>query len=109
MATGQPLRTVLGAPAEVAMWERFFERRPPGDPIVRVLVARIGVLLETFMSDPKSPPRPMTPEDWDRYYRWHFWEERPEELPSEAQQEQDDIRAAWGDAYQTIMAETDGN
>ena len=109
MATGQPLRDVVLHPGEMAVWDRFFDRRPAGDPIVRILVARVGVMLETFMSSGDEKSRPMTPADWDRYYRWHFWEKRPDDLPSEEQTEQDDIKAAWGAAYETVMVTGDAN
>ena len=110
MATGQPLRDVVSHPGEMAVWERFMERRPPGDPIVRKLMARVGVMLETFMSSgEKQLPREPTQEEIDRYYSWHFWEKRPDDLPSEEQTEQDDIKAAWGAAYEAVTVTGDAN
>lgn len=110
MATGQPLRHVYGRPGENAMWDLFFERRPPGDPIVRVLCARIGMLLETYMSsDEKQPPRKPTREEIERYYSWHFWLEKPDDLLGAEDTEESEIAAAWGDSYAMLKGEMEAS
>ncbi len=107
MATGLPFQVVLDNPALMAMFGHFFDRRPPGDAIVRVLVARIGMMLENFMSDPNAPPRPMTPEDIRRYQSWFFWEKHEDLLQIE-REAQDEIADVWGPAYQKLLGETVG-
>ena len=98
-ATGRSLQEVADAPGEALLWERFFERRPPVDiwlERIALLLARIGMTVETVgtTSDHKVDAQ-----------QWFFWEELAEKP---AQEDDDYIAAAWGDAYDMLVAESEG-
>lgn len=100
MLTGVPVTSV--SPVDTLLWARFLDRRPPGDVILRELLARIGMRLDQIAESwfGRGEKREMTAEDWDRYYEWHFWEKR-EDSPEKLAEEQE-IRDAWGSAYEAV-------
>lgn len=71
---------MLAKPAELALWRHHFKNDPPGDPVLRVLVANIGILLQTWASGGKQPnPR-----------HWFFWYEVPNQKKRTVRQIVDD-------------------
>ena len=98
---------------EYRLWELHYKRCPPGDPILRELVAMLAIVLENFMSsDEDKPPRPLTQKDIDRHKRWFFWRDGKEwdELAAEegSGNSESEIAEAWGPAYARLQAETRG-
>ena len=76
------------------MWERHWEKRPsPGLRELNINVARIGLMIETYLSG-----KDRTPE----LSGWMFWDRTV--LNPVAAKEQDEIAQAWGDAYD-VMSE----
>lgn len=85
------LEDALSRPAELAMWARRWEREPPGDPILRVLLARIGCELQMARTG-----------ELPDLASWFFWKQ---DVVAEAEAEADEeeeIRDAWGDLYETV-------
>ena len=80
MVTGQTLGHTLNLPrGELAMWSHWFRENPPGDPIVRVQLAKIGMLLERLLAGGTDPAN------------WFFWLQRnPAEVDAERERREEE-------------------
>ena len=63
--------------------------------MLNINVARIGFMLESFWSGKEHQPDPND---------WFLWQNDKQEMQKQANEEEE-IKSAWGSAYETMKAE----
>lgn len=103
IATGRPLSDLLANPGELAVLERLAKDRVPDNiwlERIAFTLGRLGLVAERFFAGFAGGE--YQPEVKD----WLPWVDT--EVDKAAPDGDNEIAAAWGDAYEKLKAETDG-
>lgn len=94
---------------EPLLWERELERNPPDHVWLRRIaetVALLGYKIETFMAAYAGSQEKPEPEDW---FSWREATDPADAGPSgPGVATEEEIRDAWGGAYDTLRSENAG-